>query len=404
MVIPVLDPATGGPPGIAAAQAVALQQLGTTAHIACYTGWKQDTSGHERATAMLQATAHEASAHRPSPLATPKVIPLGPLDWPETLFASRAKEQLRDLLSSRAYDIVQFHGVWDPLIMWAAKLCRELSIPYVITAHGMLEPWALRKRFKKELFWRLGWSSALTRAAALHEHHAGPVIVLGRRIDVPTFDIPNGVWPGGSTNLQQLRADTSTIWHDMCARWPALSGSRIVLFLARLAEQKAPEILVEAFGKALPKLPADVTLLMAGPDYGDEALAQSKCANQPWSSRVVFTGGLYGPQKQAALSHSEVFALPSRHEGFSVAVLEAMRHELPCIITPACHFARAAEANAAEIVPGDADEFASALIRVLHTPGRSSAMGLAARNLVESEYTWPRVASMLQQMYAAVLK
>src|SRR5208337_1232059 len=45
---------------------------------------------------------------------------------------------------------VHIHGVWETHSMIAAGVARECKRPYVISAHGMLEPWALRqKRIKK---------------------------------------------------------------------------------------------------------------------------------------------------------------------------------------------------------------------------------------------------------------
>jgi glycosyltransferase involved in cell wall biosynthesis len=146
----------------------------------------------------------------------------------------------------------------------------------------------------------------------------------------------------------------------------------------------------------------DVVLLLAGPDYGALAVAEAASAGQPWEKQVVWAGGLFGAEKAAALAWAEVFALPSRHEGFSVAVLEAMRSGLACLITPACHFARAGEVGAAEIVDCEAGAVAGGLQRMINTPGRTLQMGESGRRLVESQYTWESVSVQLKQMYEAV--
>lgn len=227
---------------------------------------------------------------------------------------------------------------------------------------------------------------------------------MGREMGVPVWNIANGVWPGRADGREAQRAATAGTWEQMCLRWPVLRGKRVVLFLARLAEQKAPEVLVEGFGRVAGQLGENVVLLMAGPDYGVERLARSKAAGQDWAGRVVWAGGLFGAEKAAALAWAEVFALPSRHEGFSVAVLEAMRGGLACVITPACHFGRAQEAGAAEIVQSEASEIGAGLVRVMGRPGKAAEMGDHARALVEREYTWQSVAARLKEMYQAVAK
>jgi glycosyltransferase involved in cell wall biosynthesis len=85
-------------------------------------------------------------------------------------------------------------------------------------------------------------------------------------------------------------------------------------------------------------------------------------------------------------------------------VLEAMRGGLACVITPACHFARAQEAGAAEIVQSEASEMGAALVRVMGRPGLAAEMGEHGRSLVEREYTWQSVAARLKEMYQAVAK
>ncbi len=104
------------------------------------------------------------------------------------------------------------------------------------------------------------------------------------------------------------------------------------------------------------------------------------------------TGGLYGPAKIAALKQSACFCLPSRQEGFSVAITEALACGVPVAITDACHFPEVAEAGAGAVCSLDPMAVASALEQILEDPDRAKRMGAAGARLVRANYTWPRIA------------
>jgi glycosyltransferase involved in cell wall biosynthesis len=104
------------------------------------------------------------------------------------------------------------------------------------------------------------------------------------------------------------------------------------------------------------------------------------------------TGGLYGSAKIAALKQSACFCLPSRQEGFSVAITEALACGVPVAITDACHFPEVAEAGAGVVCALDPMAVAAALERILEDPDGAKRMGAAGARLVRANYTWPRIA------------
>lgn len=53
-------------------------------------------------------------------------------------------------------DLVHFHGLWQPAHAWMSFQCRRNDIPYVVSPHGMLEPWAWdHKAWKKRPYYTL---------------------------------------------------------------------------------------------------------------------------------------------------------------------------------------------------------------------------------------------------------
>ena len=117
------------------------------------------------------------------------------------------------------------------------------------------------------------------------------------------------------------------------------------------------------------------------------------------AANVSFPGFVTGVAKDSAFSAADLFALPSYTEGFSIAVLEAMAHGLPVVLTPQCNFPEAAEAGASlEVVP-EAGPLAEALAQLMVSPEKARQMGIRGRALVEEKYSWDTVAAQLLDAY-----
>ena len=79
--------------------------------------------------------------------------------------------------------IHHFHGLWDPAHSRLAARLRKLGRPYVVSPHGMLEPWAFRHRRWKKLpyFWLiekkyLAGANALFVTSNMESQHLARVI------------------------------------------------------------------------------------------------------------------------------------------------------------------------------------------------------------------------------------
>jgi glycosyltransferase involved in cell wall biosynthesis len=108
-------------------------------------------------------------------------------------------------------------------------------------------------------------------------------------------------------------------------------------------------------------------------------------------------------EKRAALRDAVCLCLPSHQEGFSIALLEALASELPVVISEHCHFPEVAEHGAGLVVPLERDALAAALNQVLADSDLRSHMGSAGRRLVESRYTWEKVAEKCDRVYAEII-
>jgi glycosyltransferase involved in cell wall biosynthesis len=137
-------------------------------------------------------------------------------------------------------------------------------------------------------------------------------------------------------------------------------------------------------------------LVLAGADekgYGN--LVRQMVENLGLASNVTLTGFISGPDKLGALQDADVFVLPSRSEGLSIAMLEAMYMGLPVVVSDRVGLWReVANKNCGVVTAFEETALAEALRQVAKAPDRQE-MGQRGRQLVTAQYTWDHIAHRL---------
>ena len=115
----------------------------------------------------------------------------------------------------------------------------------------------------------------------------------------------------------------------------ALQGNDYILYMGRLVQDKNPDYLIKGFVKA--NLEGKKLVLCGGADGDDKYEAYLKGLTD--STDVIFTGPIFGADKDAAFRNCYAFCLPSTLEGLPMSLLEAMSYGKVCIASdiPACH-------------------------------------------------------------------
>lgn len=147
------------------------------------------------------------------------------------------------------------------------------------------------------------------------------------------------------------------------------------LFLGELSDRKDPLVAARAARAAGPPF----VLLVAG----DGPLAAELRALEGPSVRVLG----FRDDPDALLRAADVFVLPSRREGLSFAVLEAMGHGLAMVVADGPGNPEAV-GDAGRILPaGDEAAFAAALGELTRDAALRERLGAAARARVEAIFT-----------------
>ncbi|HKJ21947.1 MAG TPA: glycosyltransferase [Gammaproteobacteria bacterium] len=376
-VINTLDPANGGLPAVVTRLAAAQARLGANTSIAAYAH-----PGTEEAVARSLTGIPDIDRVR--------IINCGMRGLAEGITGRRAFRSIRAMLSSR--DIVHLHGVWDSILRAGARAAAERGGRYVVAPHGMLDPWSLRQKpWKKRVALYLHFRRLLNRALFIHvlnEDERELARPLG--MTAPFEVIPNGVFaeelgaPGGGDSF--------------ASACPGLCGRPYILFLSRLHYKKGLDVLAGAF-HYVTRRNADVQLVVAGPDGGARAGFEADIEARGIKHRVHMVGPLYGRDKLAVYRGAAVFCLPSRAEGFSMAVVEALGCGLPVVVSHGCHFPEIEREEAGRLVDLDPAQVGRALLDMVHRPDAARLAGERARRMVLSRYTWPGIAERTLAAY-----
>ena len=172
--------------------------------------------------------------------------------------------------------------------------------------------------------------------------------------------------------------------------------SNAVLFLARLVPQKAPDVLIEAFARFIRTAP-DWKLHVAGDGPMAEEL-QTRVRALGLTDDVTFHGVVADPTP--LLAKCRIFVLPSRFEGTPNALLEAMAHRMPCIVSDASPGPlRLIEhgANGLVVETGSVESLAGAMGKLSRDERLRRALGDAAFERVR-EFALDRVGPVWDQI------
>ena len=115
---------------------------------------------------------------------------------------------------------------------------------------------------------------------------------------------------------------------------------------------------------------------------------------------MILTGPIWGSEKYEPLVDATCYCLPSEHESFSVAIVEALACRCPVIISEECHFPEVKEAMAGFETPLDVQQLAKAMHEMAINHQRREQMALNARKLVEKNYQWDIIARKLTEFYS----
>jgi glycosyltransferase involved in cell wall biosynthesis len=286
---------------------------------------------------------------------------------------------LRRLLVRGRYDVVHTHS---PVPATAARLLAPRGSMLVHTEHNVWQRYSRPTR----------WANALTLS------RNALVLAVSRSVLTSMW---TGFLPQPPKEVLLHGVDLTRAKHGSQARVEALrrlglsDGRPTIVTVGTMTPKKDHLTLLEAFAVVRRRVPeARLVLIGAGPLL---AKLQERARSLEVDDAVVWAG--LRDDVVEVLPAGDVFTMSSRHEGLSIALVEALSAGLPAVctavggipevVTPACGVL---------VLPGRPDQLAEALVAMLTDPDQRERLsrGALAR---ASAFDIHRAADVLAARY-----
>jgi len=227
-------------------------------------------------------------------------------------------------------------------------------------------------------------------------HAADKVIAVSnytRNVIVDRYSVPS----------EKVEVVYNGVEYDEAADFPVQSlpakTDKVVLFLGRITMQKGPEYFLYAAKRVIEKLD-NVKFIMAG--AGDMLHRSIELAARLGiGHKVIFTRFLRGTDVHKAYKMADLYVMPSVSEPFGIAPLEALRHNVPVLISKQSGISEVLS-NALKVDFWDVNQMANKIIAVLkREPLKKALCENGSREVYK--FRWEDSAARINEIYERTL-
>lgn len=291
----------------------------------------------------------------------------GGLPW---RFSINLMTKLSELKAQEKIDVIHIHGVWMYPQYAAAKFAINNNIPFLISCHGMYEPWlwlkgGARKKtyFKhvvKDVFSKSNYIHAITQPEAKELKK----LFSSTKIKV----IPNLI-----DSHQKL--DEKSNFNE-----------KYILYLGRIDEKKGIDLLIRAFGTIQEK---GFRLKIAGNDNNYKDVLDKLVKRLNLQTKVDFLGLVIGEEKELLFKNAFVFIAPSHSEVIGMVNLESAILGTPVITTFQTGLKKEWADNGGILISPTIQEIKNALETAINwSDDERNKRGNLLSKFVKKEYSW----------------
>ena len=354
--IPSIDRMAGG---ISTYMQVLAKPLGTMAEVHIM------THASENPLPMENCKVHDIPRYRP--------------------FSGVWKKAVVDLLDSVRPDIVHVNCCWTPDCAMIQRLAQKRGYKVVLTPHGMLEPWIIKRHY---------WTR---KVPALWLYQKAAVQMADCVQATAESERDNLLKLGYNSNIKVVRLGIDAESIEMKRSW---KKSRQILFLSRVHVKKGINFLVEAADVLRNELQG-YKILVAGEGDADyvEAMKRMIC-DRGLQDIVQLIGGVYGDEKWRLFQTSDFFVLPTHSENFGLAIAESLASGTPVITTVGTPWSDLNGSEAGAWIEIGTEPLVETLRWFLSlSEDELETMGHNGRKLIETKYSAHVMAEQMMEVY-----
>lgn len=298
-------------------------------------------------------------------------------------YSSELKKYLTANIKSA--DTMHLHGVFMHTQYASSKFALKNNIQYVITPHGMLEPWYLKdKRLKKQVYLTLLLKKILAQSKLIH-----------------------AITPYEKENLYQISGHKNIIEIPNFINYSELPNNLVynpneeyLLFLSRIHPGKGLDILLKAMSKIENK---KIKIKIVGAENSYSDVLKKIAFDLGIQSRIEFIGAVYGDEKYTLFANAKAFIAPSYSEAIGMVNLEAAICKTPVVTTFNTGINPQWNQSGGIMINPNSEELTTAINDVVNwSVEERNQRGLELSNFVIDNYSWEKKGRMWEELYSSI--
>ena len=303
---------------------------------------------------------------------------------------SRFKNEVSKLFDVIKPDLVHVNCCWMPACAFIQQMAQKRNIKVVLTPHGMLEPWIIKRHY---------WTRKL------------PALLLYQKAAIQNADCLQATAESEKANLLKLGYNSTIkivklgIDAESITMKTSWKKNKQLLFLSRVHVKKGINYLIEAADILREELQGYKIVVAGEGDADYVASLKQQIIDKGLQDIIQLIGGVYGDKKWELFQTSDFFVLPTHSENFGLAIAESLASGTPVITTVGTPWNDLNSSNAGAWIEIGTQPLVETLRRFLSLSDEDlETMGKNGRKLIETKYSARVMAEEMMEVYNTILR
>ena len=303
-------------------------------------------------------------------------------------FNRNFKNAINNILLDVKPDVIHINCCWTPSCTIFQRIAQNRGLKVVLTPHGMLEPWIIKRHY---------WTRKV------------PALLLYQKLAIKMADCLQATAESEKQNLLKLGYNSNIkivklgIDAESIAMKTSWKKSKQLLFLSRVHVKKGINYLIEATDILRDELQGYKILVAGEGDADYVASLKQQIMDKGLQDIIQLIGGVYGDKKWELFQTSDFFVLPTNSENFGLAIAESLASGTPVITTVGTPWNDLNSSNSGAWIEIGTQPLVETLKRFLSLSDEElETMGKNGRKLIETKYSAKVMAEEMMEVYKSM--